>query len=370
MLNITIISCVLVQTTIAIYLLRISKIENDFEKCLQKLLYVLLGHLSTKFFLLAILHNVDMYSKVTSGFGLCYGPLLLAATRAYLQKPLSRKAMFLHLTPFMIFSFVYIVLIISLLTRFIPLAYIERYNYYYQLLVTLSLFSYPFAIKITLQKQVKDKQHPAQKLLHSVSDVFIAGVFTGMAFCVTGIYQMNIPSFDLRIIPYICFTSIPLFILRYKLQHKFAEPAANFAPLKNNTEEEPEKRYQKSGLDEEMMLGYENTLTTYMQQHQVYLNTELSLEILSQKTCIPKHHLTQLLNDKLHKSFYRFVNEYRIQHATEKLKNQATEVNILSLAYDCGFNSKSSFNNYFKQLTGYTPSAYRKLHETSLPAKA
>jgi AraC-like DNA-binding protein len=37
------------------------------------------------------------------------------------------------------------------------------------------------------------------------------------------------------------------------------------------------------------------------------------------------------------------------------------QVNILSLAFDCGFNSRSSFNSYFKKITGHTPSAYRKI---------
>jgi len=34
--------------------------------------------------------------------------------------------------------------------------------------------------------------------------------------------------------------------------------------------------------------------------------------------------------------------------------------NILSLAFEAGFHSKSSFNGYFKKVTGYTPSAYLK----------
>jgi AraC-like DNA-binding protein len=42
------------------------------------------------------------------------------------------------------------------------------------------------------------------------------------------------------------------------------------------------------------------------------------------------------------------------------LNNPSLQVNILSLAFDCGFNSKSSFNNYFKKITGSTPTAYRR----------
>lgn len=377
MLNITIITCVLVQTFIAIYLLRISKVENDFERCLHKLLLILMGHLCTKFFLLAILHRVDMYSKITSGFGLSYGPLLLAATMAFLNTPLTRKQIFIHLLPFLFFSVVYLVFIAGIAMHTIPLPVIELYNHYYQFLVVTSLFLYPLYIKLTLYKNKQKNKKAEVWLLNGVADVFIAGVFAGMVFFITGIYKVKIPAFDLRIIPYICFTSIPVFILRYKFLHKAAAaeiPTATTLPLtaapaEPTHDEEPEKRYLKSGLDDTMLSDYETRLTAFMTTSKAYLDTELSLETLSQKVNIPKHHITQLLNDRLHKSFYRFVNEYRINDAIEKLKDHAGEINILSLAYDCGFNSKSSFNNYFKQLTGDTPSAYRKRHETLIAAK-
>jgi AraC-like DNA-binding protein len=318
-----------------------------------------------------------MYSKITSGFGLSYGPLLMAATMAHLKKPMKRPQIFTHLIPFMVFSVIYILFIAGMWQHTLPIQFVELYNHYYQFLVVSSLFLYPLAIKYILHRHQQTNRQPEVWLLNHVADVFILGVFVGILFFVTGIYRVKLPAFDLRIIPYICFTSIPVFFLRYKFLQKadFSVthtllPATTIALPPHATGEEQEKRYQKSGLDDTMLSEYETRLTGFMTSNKVYLDTELSLEILSQKVNIPKHHITQLLNDRLHKSFYRFINEYRIQDAIEKLKDQTAEVNILSLAYDCGFNSKSSFNNYFKQFTGYTPSAYRKLHETPLSTKA
>jgi AraC-like DNA-binding protein len=47
-------------------------------------------------------------------------------------------------------------------------------------------------------------------------------------------------------------------------------------------------------------------------------------------------------------------------HLLDHCRQHQVTPNILSLAYDAGFNSKSSFNQYFKKTTGYTPTEYLK----------
>lgn len=365
MLTPTIIACVICQTAIAVYLLTVSKVESDFEKNLYKLLLVLLGHLCTKFFFIAVLHNLIIYERVMSGFGLSYGPLLFILTMAYLQKPLTRRQIFRHLFPFIFFTGVYIASIIALLTNVISVELITTYNEYYLLLVGVSFFIYPFVVKRILRRSPAERDTMEGKLIDSIANVFMVGMTAGLIFTFIHVFNFNIRFFDLRIIPYACFTAIPVLILRYKFGKSKIEATAREGvdeqAMLTLAKQPEEKRYQKSSLDQVTMDRYEMILMSYMDDHKVYLDTELSLESLSQKIKMPKHHLTQVLNDRLKKSFYRFVNEYRISDAVEKLKDVRAEVNILSLAYDCGFNSKSSFNNYFKQLTGHTPSAYRKM---------
>ena len=121
-----------------------------------------------------------------------------------------------------------------------------------------------------------------------------------------------------------------------------------------------DRRYERSGMDARMMNDYETALAAFMQKSRIYLDPDLSLEILASRMKMSRHHLTQLLNEKLEKNFYSFINEYRIEEAIDRLNDPSLQVNILSLAFDCGFNSKSSFNNYFKKITGTTPTAYRK----------
>lgn len=124
--------------------------------------------------------------------------------------------------------------------------------------------------------------------------------------------------------------------------------------------EEIKKRYQKSGLNSVMLNNYEVVLVRYIEMSKAYLNTDLNLEEVSIQTKIPKHHITQVLNDNLRKNFYEFINEYRIKEAVRILRDDSKKVNLLSLAFDCGFNSKSSFNNYFKKFMRETPSSFRK----------
>jgi AraC-like DNA-binding protein len=76
---------------------------------------------------------------------------------------------------------------------------------------------------------------------------------------------------------------------------------------------------------------------------------------------MPKHKLTALLNDHIGKNFFTFVNEFRLDEVIVKLKSPDFDHRtIMSIAYDSGFNSKSTFNSLFKKHTGHTPSQFKK----------
>lgn len=120
-------------------------------------------------------------------------------------------------------------------------------------------------------------------------------------------------------------------------------------------------RYQKSGLKTEEAEGYKNDLFQFMKEEKPWLDPNLTITNVSEKLNIPKHYITQILNDQLNKNFYNFVNEYRIEEAMKMLKQKRyNHFTIVAIANECGFNSKSSFNTFFKKYTGSTPSAYRK----------
>jgi AraC-like DNA-binding protein len=125
------------------------------------------------------------------------------------------------------------------------------------------------------------------------------------------------------------------------------------------------KKYEKSGLSEEIASNAMQKLNNLMQTEKPYLNPDITLPELASKLHISTHHLSQLLNEQIGKNFSDFLNEYRIEEMKYKLLNPTqSHLKIEEMAFESGFNSKSVFNTAFKKFTGQTPSEYRKSANT------
>lgn len=123
--------------------------------------------------------------------------------------------------------------------------------------------------------------------------------------------------------------------------------------------EAPRKKYANSGLSPELAEEIHAKLKTAMLKEKLYTEPELSLAILADKLGVHPNYLSQVINEKEGQRFFDYVNALRVQEFIRlaALPN-SSQYTILSLAYDCGFNSKSSFNKNFKKVTGRSPSAY------------
>ena len=90
-----------------------------------------------------------------------------------------------------------------------------------------------------------------------------------------------------------------------------------------------------------------------------YLDRELTIYNLSEQLKISRHILSEVINVHMGMNFYNLVNEYRVNEVKERMKGEDMKhLTILAIAFDSGFNSKSSFNTIFKEKTGQTPSEY------------
>ena len=99
-----------------------------------------------------------------------------------------------------------------------------------------------------------------------------------------------------------------------------------------------------------------------MEKENVYLRPQLSLNELAGKIGVPPYELSHVLKIYFSTNFYNFVNRYRVEAVIEKLqKPYYNRFNIVVLAYESGFNSKATFHRVFKNITGKTPTEYKKL---------
>jgi AraC-like DNA-binding protein len=123
----------------------------------------------------------------------------------------------------------------------------------------------------------------------------------------------------------------------------------------------PRKKYEKSSLPERDRKHHLQKLLKHMEVEKPYLNPDVSLHSLAQQTSISPHHLSQIVNESLHRNFFDFVNGYRIKEAQRLLADPSYEHwTLLAILYEIGFSSKSAFNVAFKKHTGVTPSQFRK----------
>ncbi|WP_091141143.1 helix-turn-helix domain-containing protein [Flavobacterium caeni] len=115
------------------------------------------------------------------------------------------------------------------------------------------------------------------------------------------------------------------------------------------------------GYSESEIEAFKTKLLHVMETQKPYLNEALGLGELADSLGIGTKKLSDLLNQHLHTNFYNFVNEYRVREVVERLATpDAEKYTLMGIAYDCGFQSKASFNRIFKQKMGMSPSEYKK----------
>jgi len=120
-------------------------------------------------------------------------------------------------------------------------------------------------------------------------------------------------------------------------------------------------KYANSTLTNEEAEAIAARLKETIHRDKPYLQTNYSINQLADAVHCSRHHLSQVLNEKMQQSFNDFVNNMRMEEAKRLLQEpRYSSYKIASIAYDSGFNSLSTFNDVFKKHTGKTPSEYRK----------
>ncbi len=100
-------------------------------------------------------------------------------------------------------------------------------------------------------------------------------------------------------------------------------------------------------------------LKSYMQENRPFLNPSVTINDIAAELDLHPRSLSLLIKHSFNQNFFDFINEHRINEAKSKLANDKKDSTILEILYECGFNSKSAFNNAFKKFTGFTPTTFR-----------
>ena len=105
-------------------------------------------------------------------------------------------------------------------------------------------------------------------------------------------------------------------------------------------------------------------LLVFIGQEKPYLEQELTLGDLANQLNMHAHHLSKMINKEMGKNFFDFINDYRVEEFKKLAVNPKNKhISILGLAMEAGFNSKATFNRFFKNSTGLTPSEFMESYK-------
>lgn len=316
--------------------------------------------------LLALLNSkvIEMYAFPFIAF--TYGPLLYLYV-LFMTKP-GREFKWLslaHFIPFAVFFAVSVIfrnfpLLKDLRTFFEPDRFISlRIVYSSAFFLSVTVYSILSFIEIKRhQKLIQDLVSYTSRVitLNWLKTLSISYYVTFLVLFILG--GMNMIGDFIPFDPYlIIFCAITLFSSAYSF-YGIKQPVIFGEEIKLE-DKEPEK-YSKSGLKEKQAEDYLAQLLDIMEKTKPYLNRDLSIQDLSSLSGIPRHYITQVLNEKHGKNFFTFINDYRVKEVIERFNDPSNNnYTILAIAFDAGFNSKTTFNSIFKAVTGMTPSEFR-----------
>lgn len=345
------------QALIAAALLRNNRYRSKADDLLLLLLLCIATHLAIKFFIFTVLTDVQVRSYMNTFIGLCYGPLLYLYARKKQDDRFVPASKWYFFLPFMAAAIAYLTVTCMLL-----LAPAQSYGllraYNNSSLYVLLFFNLYFTIRTWKISQGLPAAIAAErKMIRRLALLFFSMFAVGVFFHALSLAGYNGHNITARTLAY----SLLLLCCVVILQHKYM---ANAAQQRGAALPEPvvaggpERKSHLPAAQQEVLFAQ---LESFLKSSRRYLDAELTLDRLAQESGINRHQLSEVLNHFAGKSFYQYINEYRVQEVQQKMlyfQERGLPVNVLSLAYDCGFKAKSSFNQYFKKISGQTPTEY------------
>lgn len=332
------------------------------DHILSWLLAAIFTHLSIKFVIYAVLNNKLIQSGFNTFIDLAYGPLIWLFVKNIYDGSRGKKAnnrlLFL---PAFFAAISYITISTLMLISPDQAALVKIHNLVTSYLIAFSLVYYAIR-SLLLCRKIPVFWKMEKQLVTFISSVFcLLGLFLGLITILntTGHGSHNtFLEFLIRILFYSFLLVLCLAIVGYKIQSM-----KYLSTVVENVSTPAPEIVRKQVLTAAQQASLIEKINVFIKQHKSYVNPDLTLDGLAMEMKASRNHISEALNQYLGKSFYQFINEQRIKEVVSLMdvhKQQHNVPNILSLAFEAGFNSKSSFNQYFKKVMGCTPSEYLK----------
>lgn len=108
---------------------------------------------------------------------------------------------------------------------------------------------------------------------------------------------------------------------------------------------------------EDNLTGLKECILNLFEKERIYLNPQLRLSDVAAMANSNRTYVSRFFNDNNGKTFFEFVNEYRVKYAMTLLKASDEKLDVI--AEKSGFSSRQSFHRVFSKMAGCTPEQYR-----------
>lgn len=349
------------QAGIAVALLWLNKKRNRYDNLLITLIACIGVHLFAKWVIYAMVEDKDVKLAMNTFIQLAYGPLIYLYVRKLKTGFIPLAYLFLFL-PLLIATVAYFSVISSLFVDpIIGHKHLQIYNNWTSYFIVIGNGFYAVITLYLLKKWKKSIPLAECKLIGSICAIFI--FLNGLSIICMAIESNAGYLLALRYVAYSSFMVICFLVVRHKYVGAMQEVIAD--------DEQKLASDRKPILSSEQLADFADILNTHMQKTKAYLDIDFNMDRLSEDTNISRRYISETLNTYFFKSFYRYINEYRIEEFLLELNKRIEsdlEINMLSIAYQSGFKTKSSFNLYFKKIVGTTPTDYVKKNQHSFSA--
>ncbi len=304
----------------------------------------------------------EFLQYIDDGFFLLYGPIIYLYTQGVIYKDfkLSRRNL-LHLIPYLLLT----ILLLSL-GNFAPDTLEEIIKndlpwqfYLISSIMYIHVFVYLGLTYKSLWKYRKIIKNKYSQIDQINLDWLSFSINTFLLLTFVSLIQNFIALAENRSLFIITLVLLLIFVFYFvnKVILKALRQPEIFAGIAQNET----SKYMGSNLTPDQIEEYKKQLLDLFNTEKPFLNPQVSLADLSEKLSISTKHLSQVINQSFNKSFFDFINTFRIQEVQRILKESRDDkMTVLEAMYEAGFNSKSSFNTAFKKETGQTPTEFRK----------